>query len=75
MVMVIITILFTVVMLVVWNWHPIPVFGIFAAFFTMEGVYLSAVLYKVCTHFPCHASALLLPVIGDDPLYLQAHHH
>ncbi|BDA48595.1 Potassium transporter 23 [Coccomyxa sp. Obi] len=47
MVMVIITILFTVVMLVVWNWHPIPVFGIFAAFFTMEGVYLSAVLYKV----------------------------
>lgn len=49
MVMVIITILFTVVMLVVWNWNPIPVFGISAFFLTFEGVYLSAVLYKVCT--------------------------
>lgn len=58
MVMVIITILITVVMLVAWDWHPIPVFAIFAVLFGIEGVYLSAVLYKVLQPFllcySCH---------------------
>lgn len=51
MVMVIITILITVVMLVAWDWHPIPVFAIFAVLFGIEGVYLSAVLYRVLQPF------------------------
>lgn len=53
-VMVIITVLITVVMLVVWNWHPIPALAIFAFLFTMEGVYLSALLYKVCKMLPVY---------------------
>ena len=46
-VMLITTLLVSLVMLVVWAWHPLPVLAIFAALLAMEGVYLSAVLYQV----------------------------
>lgn len=46
-VMVITTILVTVVMRVVWDWHLLIVFAISVPLLTMEMVYLSSVLYKV----------------------------
>lgn len=45
--MVITTILVTVVMRVVWDWHLLSVFAISVPLLTMEMVYLSSVLYKV----------------------------
>ena len=44
--MLITTLLVTLVMLIVWRWHPAPVLAIATSLLAMEGVYLSAVLYQ-----------------------------
>ena len=46
-VMVITTILVSIVMLVVWQWHRLAVAALMGFLFTMEGVLLSAAMYRV----------------------------
>ena len=45
--MVITTVLVSIVMLIVWQWHCLAVSVLLCLFIAMEGVLLSAVLYKV----------------------------
>ena len=52
-VMVITTVLVSIVMLIVWQWHYLAVSALLCLLIAMEGVLLSAVLYKVS-----HASSL-----------------
>jgi K+ transporter len=51
-VMLITTLLVSLVMLVVWRWHPLAVLAVFAPLCAIDGVFLSAVLYQVCYRGP-----------------------
>ena len=57
-VMVITTVLVSTVMLVVWQWHCLAVSALLCLLIAMEGVLLSAVLYKVPHSCRCFFAVL-----------------